>query len=216
MNAENKPSIKILTGSTRPGRFNNQPAEWIYSIAKNREDLDVELIDLKDVKLPFLDEPLTPMSDKYSEKHTKEWSKKIDSADGFIFVTPEYNHSVSAVLKNAIDYLYHEWNYKPVSFVSYGSLAGGARAVEHLRGIAGELKMYDLREQILFPNYWDDLNEKGMFQFNDRHDKSANEILNSLTFWAKELKTARERLWQFNSPIQKSTKGNEISYPVVT
>lgn len=187
-------TIKVLTGSVRPGRFNIQPATWITEIAKKRDTIQVELLDLEKINLPFLDEPVPPSQHHYSKEHTKQWSQTIDEADGFIFVSPEYNHGVSPVLKNAIDYLFFEWHYKPVSFVSYGSLAGGARAVEHLRGVAGEIKMYDLREQILLPNYYDNLDENGNYNFNDRHEKTANEILDSLTFWAEKMKEARKEL----------------------
>lgn len=186
--------IKILAGSNRPNRFNIQPATWISKIAKAHADIDVELIDLAELALPFLDEPIPPSQNKYSKEYTKTWSEKIKDADGFIFVTPEYNHSYSPVLKNAIDYLFFEWHHKPVSFVSYGSLAGGSRAVEHLRGVAAELKMYDLREQIMFPNYWENLNEKGEYQFTERHKNAAEDLLSSLSFWAAELKNSREKL----------------------
>lgn len=186
--------IKILTGSSRPGRFNIQPAQWIYDIAKQHEDIDVELIDVADLNLPFLDEPVPPSVNKYSKEHTKQWSKRISEADGFIFVTPEYNHSVSAVLKNAVDYLYHEWSFKPISFISYGASAGGARAVEHWRGIAGETKMYDLREQILLPSYYENLDEQGKYKFTERQETSAAGILKDLTFWAGVMKEARTKL----------------------
>lgn len=187
-------TIKILTGSVRPGRFTIQPAKWIYEIAKKRKDIAVELIDLSKVNLPLLDEPVPPSQYTYSKEHTKKWSKTIDQADGFIFVTPEYNHGVSPVLKNAIDYLWFEWHYKPVSYISYGSAAGGARSVEHLRGIAGETKMYDLREQILLSNYWNDTDEDGQYQFNEQHINHANKILDDLVFWATEMKKSREVL----------------------
>ncbi|HWH07220.1 MAG TPA: NAD(P)H-dependent oxidoreductase [Candidatus Paceibacterota bacterium] len=187
-------NIKILAGSTRPNRFNIQAAKWIYELAQQRDDMEVELIDLAELDLPFLDEPIPPSQNKYSNEHTKAWSKRIADSDGFIFVTPEYNHSYSPALKNAIDYLFFEWHYKPVSFISYGSLAGGARAVEHLRGVAAEVRLFDLREQIMLPNYWENLNEKGEYQFNERHTESANVILNDLAFWAQEMKVAREKL----------------------
>ncbi len=191
-------TIKIIAGSTRPNRFNIQPATWMYEIAKQRAgsnaDIKVELIDLEQVNLPFLNEPATPSEHKYTKEHTKKWSATIGEADGFIFVTPEYNHSYSPALKNAIDYLFYEWNYKPVSFISYGSLAGGSRAVEHLRGVAAELKMYDLREQIMLPNYWENLDEQGKYKFNDRHVKSANDILDNTIFWAEKMKAARAEL----------------------
>jgi NAD(P)H-dependent FMN reductase len=186
--------IKILTGSVRPGRFNNQPVQWIYEIAKKRKDISVEIIDLEKINLPFLDEPVPPSQRKYTKRHTQAWSKIIDEADGFIFVTPEYNHGVSPVLKNAIDYLWFEWHHKPVSYISYGSAAGGARAVEHLRGIAGETKMYDLRDQILLNNYWEHKDENGNYQFTDQQVTLANSILDELTFWAKTMKKGREEL----------------------
>lgn len=186
--------IKILAGSTRPGRFNIQPATWIYELAKGHGGCSVELVDLQEVALPFLDEKAPPSQKQYGKEHTILWSKTIDEADGFIFVTPEYNHSYSPALKNAIDFLYIEWNFKPVCFVSYGSTAGGARAVEHLRSIAAELKMYDLREQILLPNYWEHLDSEGKYKFDDRQKKAASELLNSLIFWAERMKEARAEL----------------------
>ncbi|HEY5267832.1 MAG TPA: NAD(P)H-dependent oxidoreductase [Candidatus Saccharimonadales bacterium] len=184
--------IKVITGSVRPGRFNIQPATWIADLAKKRDDLEVELIDLQELNLPFYDEPKPAMMNSYEHDHTKKWSKIISETDGFIFVTPEYNHSYSPVLANAIDYLNVEWNYKPVSFVSYGSMAGGARAVEHLRGVAGELRMFDLRDQVLLPNYYLNLDEQGKYKFSDQESEIANVMLTELSTWAKKLKTARE------------------------
>ncbi|MES2436766.1 MAG: NAD(P)H-dependent oxidoreductase [Patescibacteria group bacterium] len=188
--------IKIIAGSTRPGRFNTQPAQWIYNLAKERKDIEVELLDLAEINLPLLDEAVPPSmaGGKYEHEHTRKWAAKISEADGFIIVAPEYNHSVPAALKNALDFVYHEWSFKPVSYISYGSLAGGARSVEHLRGIAGELKMYDLREQILLPAYYENLNEKGEYQFNERHVKQAEGMLNDITFWSTEMKASRAKL----------------------
>lgn len=186
--------IKILTGSVRPGRFNGQPAQWIYNLAKQQEGIEVELLDLAEINLPFLDEATPPSQGKYEKEYTKKWAATIGDADGFIFVTPEYNHSISPVLKNAVDYLYKEWNYKPVSFVSYGSLAGGARSVEHWRGVAGELKMYDLREQILLPNYWEHMNEQGEYQFTEQQESLAKGIVKELAFWSEKMKAARTEL----------------------
>jgi len=186
--------ITILTGSNRPGRFNIQPAQWITNIAKKNTSIEVNLVDLQELNLPFLDEAMPASLNKYAHEHTKAWSKIIGESDGFVFVTPEYNHSYSAILKNAIDYLALEWNYKPVAFVSYGALVAGARAVEHLRAVAGELKMFDIREQVLFPNYWEQLDEKGQYKFTDRNNDSAEAMLNVLVFWAKQMKKGREEL----------------------
>lgn len=155
--------------------------------------MTVQLLDLAEINLPFLDEPESAKSQNYTQEHTKKWANEIDQADGFIFVTPEYNHSLSPVLKNAIDFLWHEWNYKPVSFVSYGTV-GGARAVEHLRGVAAEVKMFDLREGVLFPEHWNHFAEDGSFQFKENHEKTSQHMLDELVFWAKKMKQARGEL----------------------
>jgi NAD(P)H-dependent FMN reductase len=139
--------IGIILGSTRPNRNGEQVAKWVYEVASRRSDAEFELVDLRDFPLPHLDEPLPPSMGQYQNEHTRQWADKIASFDGFVFVTPEYNHSTSGVLKNAIDYLYAEWNNKAAGFVSYGGV-GGARAAEHLRLIAGELQMADVRQQV--------------------------------------------------------------------
>ena len=141
------PRIGVILGSTRPNRNGEQVARWVYDIAAQRADAEFELVDLRDYPLPHLDEPLPPSLGQYQQEHTKRWANKIASFDGFIIVTPEYNHGTSGVLKNALDYLYAEWNNKAVGFVSYGAV-GGARAVEHLRLVAGELQMADVRQQV--------------------------------------------------------------------
>ena len=138
--------IAIILGSTRPNRNGEQVADWVAKQASSRS-VTYDLIDLRDHPLPFLDEPVPPSMDDYQNDHTKEWSAVVDQYDGFVFVTPEYNHSTSAALKNAIDYLYREWNDKACAFVGYGSL-GGARAIEHLRAIASELQMAHVRQQV--------------------------------------------------------------------
>lgn len=139
--------IGIILGSTRPNRNGEQVANWVLDHATRRDDAEFELIDLRDYPLPHLDEPMPPSMGQYQQEHTKQWANKIASFDGFVIVTPEYNHGTSGVLKNAIDYLYAEWNNKAVGFVSYGGV-GGARAAEHLRLVAGELQMADVRQQV--------------------------------------------------------------------
>ena len=140
--------IGIILGSTRPGRKGAQVAEWVLEQASMRTDAEYELVDLADFSLPHLDEALTASQGRYENEHTKAWASTIASYDGFVFVTPEYNHSTSGALKNAIDFIYGEWNNKAVGFVSYGSAASGARAVEHLRLIVAELQMADVRQQV--------------------------------------------------------------------
>src|SRR3989442_10118863 len=124
--------IGIITGSTRPNRKSLDVAKWVLEIAKDRKDAEYDLVDIKDFGLPLLDEPMPPSMGKYQERHTKRWAAKIASLDAFVFVSPEYNHGIPAALKNAIDFLFAEWNHKAAGFVSYGG-AGGARAVEQLR-----------------------------------------------------------------------------------
>src|SRR6195952_3911648 len=141
--------IGIIIGSTRPGRGGDQVAKWVLDQASQRGDADYELVDLADFALPHLDEAVPASVGQYANDHTRAWADKIDSFDGFIFVTPEYNHSTSGALKNAIDFLFAEWNNKAAGFVSYGAV-GGARAVEHLRLIVGELQIADVRAQVAF------------------------------------------------------------------
>src|SRR2546426_69412 len=146
--------VAIIVGSTRPGRKGEAVARWVYEIAGSRGDAKFELVDIKDYDLPLLDEPMSAISGKYSKDHTKAWSAKIDSFDAFVFVTPEYNHATSGALKNAIDYLYKEWNNKAAGFVSYGG-AGGVRAVEHLRLVLAELMVATVRAQGILSMFTD-------------------------------------------------------------
>ena len=139
--------IGIILGSTRPNRNGGQVARWVLEAASERDDAEFESVDLRDYPLPHLDEALPPSLGQYQNEHTLRWADKIGSFDGFVFVTPEYNHGTSGVLKNAIDYLYAEWNNKAVGFVSYGAV-GGARAAEHLRLVVAELQMADVRQQV--------------------------------------------------------------------
>jgi NAD(P)H-dependent FMN reductase len=188
------PTIKVIVGSTRPGRFGIQPAEWIMDLAKSHTEARFELVDLAEVNLPLLDEPVPAIHGKYENDHTKAWSKIIDEADGFVIVTPEYNHSVPAALKNAIDYLAQEWRYKPVTFVSYGTEAGGTRAVEHFRAGLANLSMFDLRDHVTIPNFWLQQDESGKFTPNEYQQTEAQKMLESIVFWTGHLKPAREAL----------------------
>lgn len=139
--------IGIILGSTRPGRNGKAVAEWVHEHASARSDAQFELVDVADLGLPLLDEAYPPAMGQYQNDHTKAWAEKVASFDGFVVVAGEYNHSIPAALKNAFDYLFAEWNDKAVGFVSYGS-AGGVRSVEHLRGVAGELKLADVRTNV--------------------------------------------------------------------
>jgi NAD(P)H-dependent FMN reductase len=146
--------IAVILGSTRPGRRGEQVARWVIDQAGRRSDAEFELIDLIDYPLPHLDEPLPPSMGQYENTHTRQWAAIIGRFDGFVFVTPEYNHSTSGVLKNAIDFLYLEWNNKAMGVVSYGA-TGGTRAAEHLRLVAGELQMADVRTNVALSLFTD-------------------------------------------------------------
>jgi NAD(P)H-dependent FMN reductase len=182
--------IGIILGSTRPNRNGEQVAQWVYKIASQRTDAEFELVDLRDYPLPHLDEPLPPTMGQYQNEHTKQWAEKIASFDGFVFVTPEYNHSTSGVLKNAIDYLYAEWNNKAVGFVSYGSV-GGARAAEHLRLIAGELQMADVRQQVAL-SLLTEFENFSVFKPGDYNRAALDTLLDQLIAWSTALAPLRQ------------------------
>ena len=182
--------IGIILGSTRPNRNGEQVARWVYDIAAGRTDAEFELVDLRDYPMPHLDEPLPPSLGQYQNEHTKQWADKIASFDGFVFVTPEYNHSTSGVLKNAIDYLYAEWNNKAVGFVSYGSV-GGARAVEHLRLVAGELQMADVRQQVAL-SLLTEFENFSVFQPGDYNRAALNTLLDQVIAWSTALAPLRQ------------------------
>src|SRR6185312_11509626 len=143
--------IKVITASTRPGRKGPAISNWILELLKNVEGIQVEHIDLKEINLPFLDEPHHPRLRKYTKEHTKQWSAKIDAADAFIFVTPEYNFGLPATLKNAIDFLHEEWLYKPLAIAAYGGLSVGTRCTQMLKQIVTGLKMIPLQEGLNIP-----------------------------------------------------------------
>jgi NAD(P)H-dependent FMN reductase len=182
--------IGIILGSTRPNRNGEQVAKWVYDIASRRSDAEFELVDLRDYPLPHLDEPLPPSLGQYQNEHTKQWADKIASFDGFVFVTPEYNHSTSGVLKNAIDYLYAEWNNKAAGFVSYGAV-GGARAAEHLRLVAGELQMADVRQQVAL-SLLTEFENFSVFKPGDYNRAALDTLLDQVVAWSTALAPLRQ------------------------
>ncbi len=173
--------IAIILGSTRPGRNGEAVARWVYEIAQQRSDAEFELVDIKDFNLPLLDEPVPPSLGQYTKEHTKAWSAKIDSFDAYVFVTPEYNHGTSGSLKNAIDFLYKEWHNKAAGFVGYGS-ALGARAVEHLRLVMGELQVAVVRAQVGL-SLFTDFENFSVFKPAAHHEKSVNAMFDQVIAW---------------------------------
>jgi len=181
--------IGIILGSTRPGRNGEAVAKWVYEIAKKRTDAEFELVDIKDYNLPLLDEPIPPSMGQYSKPHTKVWAAKITSFDGFVFVTPEYNHGISGALKNAIDFLFGEWNNKAAGFVSYGG-AGGVRAVEQLRLVLAEVQIATVRNQVLL-SLFNDFENFSVFKPAAKHEKSLNGVFDQVIAWGGALKPLR-------------------------
>jgi NAD(P)H-dependent FMN reductase len=189
--ALNMLKIAIILGSTRPGRVGEAVAKWVYEIAKKRGDAEYELIDVKDCNLPLLDEAVPPSQGKYSQPHTKAWAAKIDMFDAFVFVTAEYNHGIPGALKNAIDFLYKEWNNKAAGFVSYGS-AGGARAVEQLRLVMAELQIADVRAQVML-SLFTDFENFTVFKPAAFQAKLVDTMLDQVIAWGTALKTLRKK-----------------------
>jgi NAD(P)H-dependent FMN reductase len=187
--------ISVIVGSTRQGRFSEKPAQWIFQQLKNRGGVDARLLDLRDFPMPFFDQPMPPaMSGRppYENEVVKKWTAEIARSDGFIFVTPEYNFGTSAVLKNALDWVYPEWNRKAVAFVSYGS-AAGARSVQQLRETAIELQLAPIRSSVHIPvaTLWAHFQggdvEAGLAEL----EAPAKAMIDDLLWWTAALKTAR-------------------------
>ena len=189
-----KPRIGIVISSTREKRFGEKAARWIYGIASQRTDMEFEIVDLRDYPLPFF-EGASPFYVPVSNEIAQRWGKKIAELDGYIFVTAEYNRSITGVLKNALDWAYREFNRKPAAYLGYGSV-GGARAVEQLRLISVELQMAPTRSGVHIggPDAYALLLQGKSFEDLDQTNllKSAQSMLEELAWWAKALKSARE------------------------
>ncbi|WLD58569.1 NAD(P)H-dependent oxidoreductase [Salinispirillum sp. LH 10-3-1] len=182
-------NIAVVTGSTRPGRNNIAVANWVLENASKRTDANFELVDIADFNLPVLDEGMPAAYAQYSQEHTKKWSAAIAKYDGYIFVTAEYNHSITGALKNALDYLNQEFNNKAAGFVGYGS-AGGVRAVEHMRQIASELQLAHVRNQVQL-SLFTDFENFSVFKPAAQHVDSLNAMLDQLVPWTTAMKTLR-------------------------
>src|ERR1700682_3791603 len=187
--------ISVIVGSTRPGRFSEKPAHWILEHLRKRQGLDARLLDLRDFPMPFFDQPMTPAMPgraPYGDEVVQKWTAAIKASDGFVIVTPEYNYGTSSVLKNAIDWVYAEWNRKAVGFVSYGS-AMGARAVQQLRETAIELQLAPIRSSVHIPvaTLWAHFKggdvEAGLAEL----ETPAKALIDDLLWWTAALKRAR-------------------------
>ncbi len=186
------PRLLVIIGSTRPGRAGLPISEWFVGRAREHRGFEVEVADLAEIGLPFLDEPNHPRMQKYVHQHTKDWSTQVDRADAIVMVTPEYNFGYPAALKNAIDYLHNEWKDKPVGFVSYGGVAAGTRAVQQLKQVVTTLKMIPVTENVNIPFFFQLMDDEGRVQANEVMESSADAMLDELGRVGRALGTLRE------------------------
>lgn len=188
------PKLHVILASTRPGRAGEPIADWFVERAIAHGAFDVELVDLAEVALPFMDEPNHPRLRRYTHEHTKAWSARVDSADAFVFVTPEYNYGLTAPLKNAIDFLHYEWQHKPVGFVSYGGVAAGTRAVQMLKQVVTTLKMLPLFEAVNIPFHTQFIDDEGAVTPNEMMVKAADAMLDELVLTEAMLAPRRAQI----------------------
>lgn len=175
-----QPHLQIIVGSTRPGRQGGAVARWFHDLADRHDRFDVELVDLLEVGLPLLDEPLPAGRGQYSREHTRRWSRTISAGAAYVFVVPEYNHSYNAATKNALDFLSEEWRHKPIAFVGYGGSAAGARAVQALTPVVVSLGMKPLSRAVHIPRINRAVNADGTLRTDDRLDTTALTLLDEL------------------------------------
>lgn len=188
------PKLMIIIASTRPGRVGLPVARWIRQRAEEHGGFEIDVVDLAELDLPFMDEPSHPRLRQYTHRHTRDWSARVDAADAFVFVMPEYNHGFNAPLKNALDYLHHEWQYKPVAFVSYGGVSAGTRAVQMIKQVVTALKMTPVTEAVSIPFVQQFVDEEGQVQANEVMEAAARTMLGELERWTATLQPMRERL----------------------
>lgn len=190
------PRIAVITGSTRPGRRTDQVAAWVHRRATDHLHgrAEVVTVDLADQDLPLLDEPLPAAFGEYRHPHTRRWAELVGAFDGFVFVVPEYNHSMPPAVKNAIDYLYAEWNDKAAGFVSFG-IHGGVRAAEHLRLVLAETKTACVRTTVALNLFADfdvpDIRQRGTFAPAEHHEPALLRMLDEVVEWSTALRTIR-------------------------
>jgi NAD(P)H-dependent FMN reductase len=190
------PRLSIIIGSTRPGRAGLPIADWFADRARGHGGFEIDVVDLAELNLPMLDEPNHPRLRQYTHQHTKEWSARVAGSDAFVIVTPEYNHGYSAAVKNAIDYLHHEWQYKPVGFVSYGGVAAGTRAMQQLKQVVTALRMLPLTDAVNIPFHTQFLDDDGRVQANEVMEQAADVMLDELVRVADTLRPLREAVEQ--------------------
>jgi NAD(P)H-dependent FMN reductase len=192
MAGEPMPKLMIVIASTRPRRVGLPVARWFTERAVEHGSFEVEVVDLAELDLPFLDEPEHPRLRRYTQEHTHRWSEMVDGADAFVFVTSEYNHGYPAPLKNAIDYLNHEWKDKPLGFVSYGGVSAGTRAVAQLKQVVTAIKLYPVAEAVNIP-FVTQFIDDGVVQANEVMEQAAVAMLDELVLMERALSGVREQ-----------------------
>jgi NAD(P)H-dependent FMN reductase len=176
----NRPVLQVVVASTRPGRIGLPVAKWFVERAESTGRFEIDMVDLANLDLPFMDEPNHPRLRRYEHPYTKSWSARVDRADAFAFVMPEYNHSFNAPLKNALDFLQHEWYYKPVGLVSYGGVSAGTRAAQSIKPVLTTLKMQPLFEAVSIPFVSQYLNDEGRIDPNETMENAVDALLAEL------------------------------------
>ena len=181
--------LHVVIASTRPGRLGTRIGQWFYEQANTHGGFETRLVDLAEVNLPFLDEPEHPSTGRYAHEHSRQWSASVSEADAFVFVTPEYNYGMPATLKNALDFLYHEWAYKPVGFVSYGGTSAGTRSVQMTKQVVTTLRMYPIGATVAIPTR--QYVEGGELRADQGLDDAAASVLTELAATATALTPMR-------------------------
>jgi len=185
-----KPKLCIVIASTRPGRVGLPIAQWFQQEAIDQGAFEIDMVDLAEINLPFMDEPKHPRLRQYTQQHTRDWSARIDAADAFVFVMPEYNYGMNAPLKNAIDYLHSEWAYKPIGFVSYGGVSAGTRAVQMVKQVVTALRMVPVGEAVSIP-FVQQFMHDGQIHPNEVMQTSARAMLDELFRVTLAMRTLR-------------------------
>jgi NAD(P)H-dependent FMN reductase len=187
------PSLGIIIASTRPGRIGLPVADWFIAAAREHGGFEITVLDLAEINLPFVDEPSHPRLRAYTHEHTKRWSAIVDGIDAFVLIMPEYNYGFTAPLKNALDYLHHEWAYKPVGLVSYGGVAAGTRAAQQIKQVVTALRMFPLFEAVSIPFVANFLDDDGRVQPNETMVQAAKMMLDELVRVEAALRALRRR-----------------------
>lgn len=188
--------IAVILGTTRPERFGEQPANWLLDLANEHGGAEFELVDLRELNLPLFNETISPkMGQPLTSEAGQKWSQIVDEADGFVFITGEYDHTIPASLSNALQHVYYQWHNKPVAYVGYGAALGGGRAIEHLRQVAGELGHFDIDTAVYIPNYWTQVDQNnGKWTASQEQTDDAKKLVDKLVFWTDVFKDARAKL----------------------